>query len=407
MANLTDYIGQQKEQLMQWQVITLDAPVPEWHDAPILYITAESALEFTDEEKSKLREYTDTGGTIFFEASCGNRVATTSWRKLIAEVWPEYELQRLDAEHALFSSDRRMTRRPPNMMGLDDGVRTFMFVTFTDVSCVWAGRVVGPQQSMFDLGMNMYTYATDRRPVRARLASVFPEARYETAVQAGPRNEISIVRMKHGGDWAIGRNYRPMERLAETLAAKGQLNLKVGEDALASELPEDVTVAYITGRRGILLTDGDMKGVKAFVDRGGMLLVEAAQGGTEFDGAFREAAKKLGLGIAAINKEHPLLTGKMDGVTGYEISSVGYKFNLRRERLGRPEPQLFLLMSQDRVVGVYSPFDLLYAQTGCDAFDNRGYSTDDARAILTNVMLMVSASESKGADVQTGAAVVE
>jgi hypothetical protein len=393
LPNLVHYIGQQKEQLMQWQVMNLEVPVEEWHDAPILFISAESDMNLTDENKAKLREYTDTGGTIFFEASCGNRATQAYWRRILAEVWPEYELQRLPAEHPLFSSDRQMTRRPPNLMGLNDGVRTFMFVTFTDISCIWAMRVVGPQQAMFDLGMNMYVYAADRRPLRARLASVLPEARYaEATIAAGPRSNIRIARVKHGGDWAIASHYKPLERLAERVTAQGQLRLEVAEPAAPAELGEDVQVAYLTGRRGLMLMENDTRALKAFVERGGMLLVDACLGSAEFDADFRKAAEALGLTIRAIRREHALVTGKMEGATGYDVSTVGFKFNLRRERLARPEPELHLLTLGDRVVGVYSPFDLLYAQTGFDAFDNRGYATDDARAILTNILLLISAT---------------
>ncbi|GAG47009.1 unnamed protein product, partial [marine sediment metagenome] len=58
VANLARYIGNLKEQPIQWQIITLEAPVEEWHDAPILYISAESRLRLTDEHKAKLRRFT-------------------------------------------------------------------------------------------------------------------------------------------------------------------------------------------------------------------------------------------------------------------------------------------------------------------------------------------------------------
>lgn len=398
LANLVDYVGRQKEQLMQWQVITLEAPVAEWHDAPILFITAESALEFTDEEKAKLREFTDTGGTIFFESSCGNREATQSWRTLVEELWPQYELQRLDDEHPLFSSDRQMKRRPPGMLGMNDGVRTFMFVTFSDISCVWAMNVVGPQrQAWFDLGMNMYTYAADRRPLRARLASVFHEPRYQSRVTAGPRDEMKIAWLKHGGDWSVADNYKPLERLAEQVSQKAQIKLEIAEPQAPSTLPDDVDIAYLTGRQGVMLLDSETAALTKFVDRGGMLLINATMGEKNFDMALRKTAAAAGLTLKQVDKDHPLLSGKFDGAEGYDVRRVEYKFNLRRERIGLPEPVLYLLMRGKQVVGVYSPFDLMYAQTGCDAFDNRGYETDDARAILTNIMLLMSVEEKAAA----------
>ncbi len=393
LSNLTDYIGQQKEQLMQWQVITLEAPVSEWHDAPILYISAESAIEFSDEDKAKLRQFTDNGGTIFYESSCGNRAATVAWRSLIAEVWPQYELQRLAADHPLFSSDKRLTRRPPNLLGMSDSVRTFMFVTFDDLSCVWAGRQVGvQQQATFDLGMNMYTYATDRRPLRARLASAFPEERYaEAAPQVGHNRQMKMARLKHGGDWHAGDNYATLQKLSDFVKQNGGLQLDVADAVAPSELAGDVTLAYLTGRRGLRLTDAETKALKDYLDKGGMLLADATLGSREFDADFRKAVAALGLELRAIAAGHSLLSGELDGANGYEISLVDFKFNLRRERIGRSEPELYLLTRGERIVGLYSPFDLMYSQTGFDAFDSRGYEKDDARVILTNFLLMMSA----------------
>ena len=102
VANLTAYVEKNKEQLFQWQIVSLKATVEELHDAPILYISAESAPNFTADEKKKLREFTDTGGTILFEASCGNKAARDAFAKLAKEVWPEWAVKPLGPDHGSF-----------------------------------------------------------------------------------------------------------------------------------------------------------------------------------------------------------------------------------------------------------------------------------------------------------------
>ncbi len=95
LANLTAYVEKFEETPVRWQVVTLAAPTQELHDAPILYLSLESPAAFTAEEKKKLREFTDTGGTILVEAACGNVGVKTWFRKLAQEIWPEWPLKSL------------------------------------------------------------------------------------------------------------------------------------------------------------------------------------------------------------------------------------------------------------------------------------------------------------------------
>ena len=391
LANLVGVIGQKKEQLLQWQIITLQAPVTEWHDAPVLYITAESALELTAEEKQKLRSYTDTGGTIFFEASCGNPAAKRSWEMLCKELWPEFELKVLDKDHPLWTAERKITGRLPSLFGMNDGVRTFLLVSWSDVSCAWHTLAVTRQEPLFDLGNNLPVYASDRRPLRSRLASrrvVEKKSYLDTKVTVGAKANLTVARVKHGGDWYTGQNYQLMERLAADLAERTALKLRsVAAVAPSALAVAGVQVAWLTGRQSVLLDEAEVAALKAYLASGGFLLVEATLGDERFDAAFRPLAGNLGLTMKAVAKDDPLVTGKLEGTSGYDVSGVKYKFALRPARIGKPQPELFGLYLGEKRVGVYSPYDLMYCQTGMDAYDCRGYEAEDARAVLTNVMV--------------------
>ena len=391
LANLVGVIGQKKEQLLQWQIITLQAPVAEWHDAPVLYITAESALELTAEEKQKLRSYTDTGGTIFFEASCGNPAAKRSWEMLCKELWPEFELKVLDKDHPLWTAERKIGGRLPALFGMSDGVRTFMFVSWSDVSCAWHMLAVTRQEPLFDLGNNLPVYASDRRPLRSRLASrrvVEKKSYLDTKVTVGAKANLTVARVKHGGDWYTGQNYQLMERLATDLAERTELKLRSVAAAAPSALAAaGVQVAWLTGRQSVLLDEAETAALKAYLAGGGFLLAEATLGDERFDAAFRPLAGTLGLTMKAVAEDDPLVTGKLEGASGYDVSGVKYKFALRPARIGKPQTELFGLYLGEKRVGVYSPYDVSYCQTGMDAYDCRGYEAEDARAVLTNVMV--------------------
>ncbi|MBN2581724.1 MAG: DUF4159 domain-containing protein, partial [Planctomycetes bacterium] len=76
-ANLAEYVGQIKEQRILWQVVETKSPLAELHESPILYITTEERVELPAEFKTTLRRFTDTGGTVLLEASCGSPAGKT------------------------------------------------------------------------------------------------------------------------------------------------------------------------------------------------------------------------------------------------------------------------------------------------------------------------------------------
>jgi hypothetical protein len=415
LYNLARYVGTQKEQLINWQIINPQVPVHEWHDSPILYISAESIPELTDEHLQKLRQFTDTGGTIFFEASCGNRSIATWWKTTVEKLWPEWEMKLLDREHPLWTADAQI-KKAPALFGLSDGIRTFLFFSAADISCPWNMMAVAKQRELFDIGTNLYVYSSDHRPLRSRLAGskTPPRTEYLGAnLSAGPKGNLTLARLKHGGDWYVGRHYKAPALLAQTLGGAGQdadplaaavthpeLNTGAASSALRLNVVDElefkdlnagaVHVAHLAGRQGLMTAEADLQALKAYLAAGGFLLAEAVMGEVRFDADFRAMAKTLALDLRPIEKEHPLLTGALNGATGYRIQQVRYRYALRAERIGKPLPELFGIYSGETLVGVYSPFDLMFAQTGYEAWMCRGYEDQDALAILTNVLLLVS-----------------
>ena len=394
LANLLKHVSQIKEQALQWQIINFAAPVEDWHDAPILYISAESDLKLTEEDKKKLRIFTDTGGTIFFEASCGNPTAKSSWETALKEVWPEFELKVLAKEHAVWSADQKIMGRLPMMFGMDDGLRTFMFVSWQDVSCVWNRFSVTREMTLFNLGGNLYAYTTDRRPLRSRLASSRSTSRdaYLTAkLASGERTNLKLATVRHGGDWFVGQNYKLLATAAASMPEGVGLTPSVAEVTAPADLTKTgVNLAWLAGRKSVALNEDEQAALKQYLADGGLLVAEAIMGDGRFDVEFRAQAAQMGLTIAPLAKDAAILSGAMNGATGYAIDPVKFKFALRVQRVGRQVPELYGLYLGEKLVGVYSPIDITWCRTGMDAFDCRGYEAEDAQAIVTNLLLWAS-----------------
>ena len=397
LANLTHYIERIKEQMFQWQIVSLRLPVKELHDAPILYITAESVPKWGDAEKKKLREFTDTGGTIFVEASCGNAAVRRWFPQFAKEVWPEWTLSPLQADHAVWRSVYPMTQKP-TAMGVEDGVRTSVFFVPDDVSCSWQIKAYALRKYLFDWGINLYTYAMDGAPLRWKLAGreVKSSDRYAGPIQAGGRKTLKVARVRHGGDWSAGANYGGFKRLMAHLNAKAGLTVEVTEPTappfteggVAATDLAGYDVAYLAGTKALVLSAEEREALKSFAAAGGMLWLEAVTGSVDFDRSVKQFAQDMGWELKMLPATHGLMTGRMGAATGYNLATgVEFRRALRVSRLGRPNAEFLGLFEGGRLVGVYSPLDVLFSMNPYEAWSCKGYQPADAQAVATNVAL--------------------
>jgi len=393
IANLTTFIEKTKEQQFHWQIVGLQAPVEELHDAPVLYITAETPPTFTDDEKKKLREFTDTGGTIFFEASCGSPAVRKWFTEFAKEVWPEWALKGLGPDHGSFMDPYALKQRP-EILGIDDGLRTSVFYAMDDVSCAWNTKAMAGKDYLFKWGINLFTYATDQSPLRAKLAAREPAKgdRYTSPVKAGGKNTLRLARVRYDGPWITGRNYRCFDPVVKALSSKAGVTLKVEEDGVAPVALNDREAAYLAGSGGNFhVADGDRVALKDYLAKGGFLWVEAAGGSAAFDQAFTKAAGEAGWELKPLEKTHPVLTGGFKAALGYNIASgVQFSRTLRVVRLGRTYAELLGIYQDQKLVGVYSPFDVLFSTTGLEAYGRRGYQPEDALAVATNLLIYLT-----------------
>ena len=388
--NLVGYFSKNKEQICHWQIVNLRAPVSELHDAPLLFITPEAPPPFDEKAKAKLRQFTDTGGTILFEVSCGNADVRAWFQEFIAEVWPEWKLKPLGPDHPSFIDPYRLDRRP-EILGLDDGLRTFLFYAGDDISCPWHLKSYAARGYLFNWGINLVAYATDAAPLRAKLAGREPQPddRYEKqSVAAGPGKGLRVARVKHPGDWNVGAHYKGFGRVTAYVRAKAGLAVEANEGGVA---PADLgghDVAYLTGSQAFDMDDAGTAALKAFAAKGGFLWFEAAGGSLDFNGSLRKLAQQAGWRITLLAKDHPLMSGRMAGPKGFDLATnVRFRRALKVVRTGRPEAELHGVFDGDRLVGVYSPIDIVFSATPYEACMCRGYQSPDAEAVATNILL--------------------
>ena len=411
IANLTSYIEHSKEQPFHWQIVELDrSTLQELHDAPILYICAEQIGEkaFTEAHKKKLRAFTDTGGTILFEASCGNPPMRRWFADFAKQVWPEWPLKPLGPDHGSFTDPNPLKQRP-EILGVSDGVRTCVFYAMDDISCSWQMRAVAARDYLFKWGINLHAYATAGAPLRAKLAARGDERadertgdkvdRSKQPIKAGPKTSLAIARVRHSGNWEVGANYGGFKILARYVKDKAGIDLRVAEGAeppvtIGGVLPAGLTdydAAFIAGSGAFDFKPEDRQFLQTYADKGGFLWFEGAGGAAAFEESLRKLAAEMKWELKLLPSTHGLIGGRLDPGAGYNLAS-GVKFStwFSKQRLSRPYAEFFGLYAGDKLIGVYSPLDILYSITGYEAWHSRGYRDQDAAAVGANLILYLS-----------------
>jgi hypothetical protein len=242
--------------------------------------------------------------------------------------------------------------------------------------------------------MNMVAYATDNAPLRARLAAQAPppDTRFAAALSAGPARTVKVARLRHSADWAVAANYRGFARLADRLKEKAAVNLEAKEDGVAPAQLAAFDAAFLTSTRPFEMTADDAAALRSFAAAGGFIWIEAASGSPDVDPAVRKLAAQAGWRMEPLPKTHPLMTGKMAPATGHDLTKdLKFRSALRVVRAGRPEADIIGIFDGEKLAGIYSPLDVMFALNPYEAYKLRGYDSADAMAVATNIVLYLTA----------------
>ena len=394
MAHLTEYVAGETGQPLRWQVLDLGAKASELHEAPILFVGAEDELRLTADEKGKLRQFTDGGGTVFLEAVCGGQKVAASIERLCREVWPEWKLEMLSKEHDLWRCDLQLVGRLPRVDGMDDGVRISVFYAPRGISCGFMPQMGKKNPLPLQTMRNLRVYATDREPLLPRYevkVDPFPEKYGKVKISAGSKKTVTLARINYGPQSQSGNNYGPWTKLSADLQKRSGLTVtELGAIQVGQQVPEGVDSLYLTGRADCGLGSGGAKWLKDYLAGGGFLFAEATCGDPAFDESLKALLTGLGLTYKLMDAASPLVTGQLFEAQGYNLSKVSYTQALEAARPGKTDAVLYGLYSGKKLVGLYSPYDILFSQTGYRAFGNLGYAAADARALATNIVLLMS-----------------
>jgi hypothetical protein len=353
--------------------------------SPLFYITGHRSprLRLTSVEKDLLKRYVDQGGFILAEACCGSPEFDQGFKALVAELWPDRDLEKLDDFHPVWTSFHKVAPRPARpLYGVTGNCKTILIYSPSDLSCRWESNRLKDADVLeaFQLGNNIIAYATGLEPPRPKTPTVEVKLARSDPAQI-PRGFFKAAQIKIPGEQRPAP--RAMRKLMEFVNQNAGIDvvLKTDDRFIGEHGLVDYKFIYMQGRGPFKFEDEALEKLRFNLSSGGLLLADACCGSEKFDKSFRPFVEKQlfpGKSLEPVPTDDLLYSAKLNG-------KALTRANLRcRQTAGggmQPtEPMLEGIKQDGRWVLLYSRYDLGCALEGHKSSDCRGY--DQASALL-------------------------
>jgi len=389
LKNLCGFLGDKLGKHTAWQMADMDASLKELRASPLLLITGHTFPKFSPEQIERLKEYVESGGTLFFEGCCGSKEFNTGFRTFAASVWPAYKLRPLPKSHPVFRSYYKLDKTD-GLEGLDTGCRTGVFFSPTAITALWEIQdepILSDRA--FRLGTNLAAYATGREqlPDKLDVVDLTPSAKPKERTTEVPRGAIRLARLKHQGDYSA--DPLVLNKLAEQLRTQANMNVVPRSRHLAATDPAlyEYPVLFLNGHFKFDLSTAETAALRDYLTKGGTLVISACCGKKAFDTSVRKLAKAVlpNAPLTALKPDHALYTGK----AGVTLGELKYRPLLAKElgKRGTSLPPIEEATLDGRAAILYSPLDWCCGFEGDTPYSCRGYIDADAKRLGLAIML--------------------
>ena len=377
LANLARYASATMERPVNWQVVPLDRDWKDWTDAPVLYLASHEPPPFKPADEEKLRQYVLNGGLLLTQADADSPSFSAWAEKLGTRLFPDYGWTDLPADDPLFALALRV-KDPPPVRAISNGSRLLFVHLPKDVSRYWQARDDKRHPNAFALGINLFEYASGKTDFRNRLVTTYVPPAEKPAVAA-----IKVAELVVGGD-------RPepaaVPRFARWFRQQTDLDVQVVPAALEGLTLAAAPLAHLTGVSKFTATDAQAKGLRDFVEGGGVVLIDPCGGPNDFDQSVREDLLPKAFPaaqLAPVPITHPLLNDSGNG-----MAALGAPEVRPFSRGGTlPHGRTFEMLRSGKGCVVLAPIDVTSGLLGTNTWGVAGYSPEYALAFTKNLVL--------------------
>lgn len=392
-ANVVRYMSRQMERDLNWQIVNLRVPIDDLHDSPILYISGNQALAFTEEEKAKIKTFIEQGGLVVGHADCADPNFSKSFTDL-GESMFKYEFSDIQPNHAIHTRQQFLFKNwkvKPKLKGMNNGVRELMLlIPEGDPGKAWQMGDDRSKEEQFQMMSNIFLYAVEGRDLRYKGATYLVAA--DPKIKA--TKPIKVARLE------LGDNADPepggWRRLANVMQNQHAVDLQTKLVKLEGENLKDYKIAHLTGTTKMSALSADQqKAIKDFIAAGGTFVIDAAGGSAEFGASMKDVLNALYPAEAAkdlnnlIPGEHALFSA-----SGKPVGEVTYRpFARGRVAAGTRNPQLRGINIDGRLAIIFSEEDLSGGLVGQSVDGIAGYTVDSATSLMKSVLMFANAAQ--------------
>ena len=268
---LVDHVAELFGQRLSWQIVPLASPPGHLAAAPILYVSGRGELHWTPLEVQRFKEFLEADGFVLVEANAADQAFDRSFRRLIAEQFPEQRLSALSRDHPVYSAHYELPAadRIP-LEGLEGTCSTWLIYSPTGLSCSW--DVGEEQQPTFKLGVNIIAYATGLQKLPGKLES------RQKQLQAAAQGKPAVFQ----GAFVVGQyvpegRWQPFRDVWARIL--GKVHEEVGLGLFSEPVKMDIErddlfqahLLDITGTGELRLSAAAQEKLRRYAERGGFI----------------------------------------------------------------------------------------------------------------------------------------
>jgi hypothetical protein len=387
LYSLCRYLTRKYERIHKWQVVSLDSSAYDLDDAPFLYINGTDAFTLTLEQRAKLRDYCDRGGTIIGHADLRSPEFIDSFRHTFEEMFAvrNWTLGPLPADHPVYRAAGRSRQEAVQVPveGMSDGTRTVVFLFTQDIAGAWHRNLTSTQQDLFDVMADIRHYAA---PPYHQLPSRLRPPGYP-GPPAPPVGTVTVARLGYCGQTTLRSNPTAWDEMNDWSRHYRGITIEETPDlqpADASELSE-FDIVHIAGR-GRWDPDPTLcRALLDYVDAGGLILADAVGGDPDFRDSFRAFLADAVPGpLSLLTDVHPIVSGTVPG--GAPLNELRPTLWSLEELGGRRVPPLLTVTAHGSIGLIFAPWDLTVSMNGHYVYGLHGYDIDSTRNLVANIL---------------------
>ena len=392
---LNRYISEYREHEVNWQVVGVDSDPKEWMSAPLMWISSDGSIDWTDDRVSKIKEYIDLGGTIIANPEERSSSFRASIEELAEKMYPELKFQAVTKDHPmsnLLEGDPRGSRAPEFEI-LSNGARVLMIMPKGDWGMTFQkDEDPDPDKDTWRDIINIYGVVTDRGELTPRMSTPW------VAKKAGAATGTIKVFVPQWED--------PAGKIHETDVYRGMKNYmhnETGRTLDVQNLPltelaaTDPVLLHMMGVNAVNLSVNEREAIQSYLQSGGTILIENLGGVGEFASSMRDQLGPLFPGADDnVSTRSNLITGR-DLPDGAKSNREFYYRSLVIQR-SNPDGKLLLRgwSQNDRYPVLLSFEDLSMGMLGVKQYGINGYSVESSRNLMINILLEAEQAKSGG-----------